>query len=109
MRKALAFALVALLALAPLAGNTRGDTDHDRARQALMSGEVLSLRQVLDLIGREYPGEPIEIEFEEDDGLYIYEIKLLQPAGSVLKMKVDAATGKVIKVKGRGIERRSDD
>ena len=108
-RKVLAMTLAALLALAPVAGNTHGDKDHDRARRALMSGEVLSLRQVLDRIGREYPGEPVEIEFEEDDGRYVYEIKLLQPAGSVLKMKVDAATGKVIKVKGRHIERRSDD
>lgn len=105
----LAAILAALLVLTPLAGNTHGHNDHDRARQALLSGEVLSLRQVLDLIAREYPGEPVEIEFEHDDGLYVYEIKLLQPAGALLKMKVDATTGKVIKVKGRDIERRNDD
>lgn len=105
----LAAILAALLVVAPLAGNTHGHNDHDRARQALLSGEVLSLRQVLDLIAREYPGEPVEIEFEHDDGLYVYEIKLLQPAGALLKMKVDATTGKVIKVKGRDIERRNDD
>lgn len=104
-----AMALAGLLALSPLAGHTREHKDHDRARQALMSGEVLSLRQVLDLVAREYPGDPVEIEFEQDDGLYVYEIKLLQPAGSILKMKVDAATGKVIKVKGRDIERKKDD
>ncbi|MFA7669692.1 MAG: PepSY domain-containing protein [Burkholderiaceae bacterium] len=101
--------LVALLALPPVVGYTRDDKDHDRARKALMSGEVLSLRQVLDIVGRDYPGEPVEIEFEDDDGSYVYEIKLLQPAGSVLKMKVDATTGTVIKVKGRDIERRNGD
>lgn len=105
----LAIAVAALLALSPLPGHTREHKDHDRARQALMSGEVLSLRQVLDVVAREYPGEPVEIEFEHDDGLYVYEIKLLQPSGSILKMKVDATTGKVIKVKGRGIERRKND
>jgi len=104
-----AMALAAVLAVSPLAGHTREHKDHDRARQALLSGEVLSLRQVLDVVAREYPGEPVEIEFEHDDGLYVYEIKLLQPSGSILKMKVDAATGKVIKVKGRDIERRKDD
>lgn len=101
--------LTALLALPPGIGYARDHKDHERARKALMSGDVLSLRQVLDLVNRQYPGEPVEIEFEDDDGVYVYEIKLLQPAGSVLKMKVDATTGKVIKVKGRGIERRNDD
>lgn len=108
-RALLVAALAAPLALAPLTGNTHGHQDHDRARQALMSGDVLSLRQVLDLVAREYPGEPVEIEFEHDDNLYVYEIKLLQPGGSILKMKVDATTGKVIKVKGRDIERRKND
>lgn len=101
--------LAALLALPPVVGYARDHKDHERARKALMSGEVLSLRQVLDIVGRDYPGEPVEIEFEDDDGFYVYEIKLLQPTGSVLKMKVDATTGKIIKVKGRDIERRNDD
>lgn len=101
--------LAALLTLPPMLGYARDHKDHERARKALMSGEVLSLRQVLDIVTREYPGEPVEIEFEDEDDFYIYEIKLLQPAGSVLKMKVDATTGKVIKVKGRDIERRNDD
>lgn len=106
---AIAAFLAALLSLAPMAGHASDHKDHDRARRALMSGEVLSLRQVLDLVAREYPGEPVEIEFEHDDGIYVYEIKLLQPSGSIVKMKVDAATGKVIKAKGRGIERRNHD
>jgi Predicted membrane protein len=100
--------LAVVLGLLPAIGHTDGHKDHDRARKALLSGEVLSLRQVLDIVAREYPGEPVEIEFERDDEVYVYEIKLLQPSGSILKMKVDAANGKVIKVKGRDIERRGD-
>ncbi|WP_233214149.1 PepSY domain-containing protein [Pollutimonas nitritireducens] len=107
----LVLAAVMLVSLAGIPGTAHAHEhlDHDRARQALISGEVLSLRQVLDLVGREYPGEPVEIEFEHDDGLYVYEIKLLQPGGTIVKMKVDAATGTIIKIKGRGIERRSND
>lgn len=100
--------LAGFLAFAPVIGHTDGHKDHERARKALLSGEVLSLRQVLDRVAGEYPGEPVEIEFEQDDGIYVYEIKLLQPSGTILKMKVDARTGNVIKVKGRGIERRGD-
>ncbi|WJJ92676.1 PepSY domain-containing protein [Neopusillimonas aromaticivorans] len=80
------------------------DDDHDRARQALLAGKVLSLRDVLDKVMADYPGEPVEIEFEEDDGVYEYEIKLLQPAGNIIKLKVDASTGEVIGLKGRGVQ-----
>src|SRR5690606_12267394 len=34
----------------------RQRSDHDEARRALLSGKVLSLRQVLDIVAREYPG-----------------------------------------------------
>ena len=80
------------------------DDDHDRARQALLAGKVLSLRDVLDNVMADYPGEPVEIEFEEEDGVYEYEIKLLQPAGNIIKLKVDASTGEVIGLKGRGVQ-----
>ena len=80
------------------------DDDHDRARQALLAGKVLSLRDVLDKVMADYPGEPVEIEFEEDDGVYEYEIKLLQPAGNIIKLKVDASTGEVIGLKGRSVQ-----
>lgn len=109
VRNALAIVMLVLLAQAPMALSAHGGDDHARARQALLSGEILSLRQVLERIGNEYPGEPVEIDFDNDDGRYIYKIKLLQPAGSILKMRIDAATGQVIKVKGRGIERRGKD
>ena len=46
---------------------------------------------------------------KEDDGIYLYEIKLLQSAGNIIKLKVDAQTGEIIRVKGRGIERRGAD
>ena len=80
------------------------DDDHDRARQALLAGKVLSLRDVLDKVMADYPGEPVEIEFEEEDGVYEYEIKMLQPAGNIIKLKVDASTGEVIGLKGRGVQ-----
>jgi hypothetical protein len=84
------------------------DRDHEDARRALLSGEVLSLRQVLDIVAREYPGEPVEVEFERDDGIYLYELKVLQPSGRIVKMKVDAASGKIISVKARNGKKEDD-
>ena len=48
----------------------------------------------------------VKVEFEEDDGEFIYEIRLLQSGGGLIKMKIDARDGKVLGVKGRDIQFR---
>ena len=85
---------------------TAGEDDHDRARQALQDGKILPLRDVLDRVERDYPGQVVKVEFEEDDGEFIYEIRLLQSGGGLIKMKIDARDGKVLGVKGRDIQFR---
>ena len=79
-----------------------GGHDHDRARQALEQGQVLALRTVLDRIEREYQGQALKVEFEQDDGRFIYEIRLLQRDGRLVKLKVDAVDGRVLKIKRKG-------
>lgn len=93
-----AFALV-LGALVPGQALRADDSDHELARDALQQGRVLPLRQVLDKIEREYQGQVLKIEFERDDGRYVYEIRLLQKDGRVAKLKVDAVDGRVLKIK----------
>ncbi len=73
--------------------------DHELARQALESGQILPLREVLDRLERSHPGKVLEVELEHDEGLWIYEIKLLQADGSLLKIKLNAKTAEVLKVK----------
>lgn len=85
----LALALGAGLAW-PLA---RADGDHDRARAAVQAGQVLSLKTVLDRLDREHPGQVLEVELESEDGRWIYEVKLLQAGGRLVKLELDAATG----------------
>ena len=98
------FVLMALAVAAATAGTAaqaaeRGHGDHDLARQALERGQVLPLRQVLDKIEREQRGQVLKIEFEHDDGRYIYEIRLLQADGRMAKLKVDAVDGKLLSIK----------
>lgn len=96
---------VAVLALAlavPLVGQAGDDErDHDRARRALQAGEVLPLSTVLARLAATHPGQVLEVELEPDDGQWIYEIKLLQPGGGLLKLKLDARTGEVLKRKAK--------
>lgn len=72
------------------------ENDHELARQALQAGKVLPLRTVLDQIERSYQGQVIKIEFEEDDGQFVYELRLLHANGEVSELEVDAHNGRVL-------------
>jgi uncharacterized membrane protein YkoI len=73
--------------------------DHERARAAVEAGHVLPLPTLLERLRRTHPGQVLELELERDDGRWIYEIKLLQANGQLLKLDVDAATAQVLQVK----------
>lgn len=71
--------------------------DHERALQAVQSGQVLPLAKVLTLIEKAHPGQVLEVELEHEKQQWQYEIKLLQPDGRLMKLQVDARTGEVLK------------
>jgi|LNAP01.1.fsa_nt_gb uncharacterized membrane protein YkoI len=85
--------------LLPVGTSFGGESDHEQARRALEAGEILSLRTVMDLVERDYPGQIVKIEFERDDGIWIYEIKVLQSGGKLIKIEIDARDGTVLKIK----------
>lgn len=71
------------------------------ARQALEQGRVLPLRSVLEKVERDYQGQVLKIEFEQEQGQFFYEIRLLQSDGRMAKLKVDAVDGRVLFIKRR--------
>lgn len=95
---------IATLAFALAGGpaSARGRDDHDRARAAVQAGEVLGLRQVLERLERTHPGQVLEVELEREDGRWVYEVRLLQPAGQLVKLKLDARTAEVLQAQRRG-------
>jgi len=93
---------VALLGSAPgMHAQERGRDDHEQARRALEEGKVLPLRTVLEQVERDYKGQAIKIEFEQEHGRFVYDIRLLQSDGRVVKLTVDATSGKVLAAKRR--------
>ncbi len=102
---ALCCALLVLGAVGPQPawGGDRGD--HERARAAVRTGEILPLATLLERLQRTHPGQVLELELEREDGRWIYEIKLLQADGQLLKLALDARTAQVLEVKRKG---RSD-
>lgn len=98
-----------LLGASPL---LRADDDdhgaHELARQALEQGRVLPLRAVLEKIERDYQGQALKVEFEQDDGRFLYKIRLLQSDGRMVKLKVNAVDGKVLEIKRKEHGRDKD-
>lgn len=82
------------------------DSDHDRARAALVAGEVLPLTEVLQRVARQHPGHVLEVELEREDGRWVYELKLLLGDGGVLKLEVDARDGTVLRRRSESGGRR---
>ncbi len=78
--------------------------DHERARTARASGEVLPLAHILSRVERDFGGRVIEVELERDDGELVYELELLLPDGRVIELEFDARTGELVKLEGARLE-----
>ena len=86
-----------LLATSALASST----DQERATQAVQTGDILSLRVILERLEQTQPGQVLDVEFEQKKGVWIYELKILKAGGRLQKLKVDAKTGEIISNKER--------
>ena len=93
---------VILPVVSPSASDRR---DHERARAALAAGEIRPLSELLSAVERRYVGRVVETELEREGARWIYEIKLLPPSGRVYELKLDAATGTLVRSHGTVQER----
>lgn len=91
--------LSACIGITPVQADSR--QDHEVARRALEAGEILSLRQVLERIERDHHGQVLEVELEQEDQRWIYEVKMLRRDGGINKLIIDARDGRVLEIKGR--------
>ncbi|WP_445503798.1 PepSY domain-containing protein [Microvirga sp. G4-2] len=87
----------ALLPSAVLADRER---DYDRARRAVEKGEALALTEILTRVHSDLGGEVVGVEFERKRERWVYEFKVIDPAGRLWEVYVDAATAAVLKREG---------
>ena len=82
--------------------------DQRRALVALKAGQIVPLREMLDEVETLYYGDVLEVELDDErvrgKRIWIYKIKMLTPQGNVLKMRIDAKTKEILRIKGRGAE-----
>ncbi len=68
-------------------------SSHEELLEYHRSQDILTFEEILKIIRSDFEGEIIEIEFEIEGGIPIYEIKYINAEGQVLEMYMDAKTG----------------
>jgi uncharacterized membrane protein YkoI len=70
--------------------------DHDRAMEALQQGRVRSLAEILAELGPDLGGHVVGVEFDDEEGAYLYEFRVVTDAGLLKKVYVDATSGEIL-------------
>lgn len=70
----------------------------DCALDAVKQGEIRTLSEVLAVARDKMPGEVVKIELDRDDGIWVYEIKILTPSGKRREIEINAQTLAIIKI-----------
>ncbi len=75
--------------------------DEDRALHALQKGEILPLDRVIARLHDTIPGEISGLELENENGIWIYEFKVISPDGRMVEVRVNAKTGQFLGKAGK--------
>lgn len=76
-------------------------SDQDAARSATRAGRIKPLPQILATVNREVPGRVVDVQLDESRSPWTYRIKVINQAGNVVTVNVNAETGQIQSVKGR--------
>jgi uncharacterized membrane protein YkoI len=70
--------------------------DHDRAMEALRQGRVRPLAEILAEVGQDLGGQVVGVEFDDEEGVYVYEFRVVTDAGRLRQVHVDATSGRIL-------------
>ena len=73
--------------------------DHDNARDAVKSGNVLPLSTILSRVRRRYPGKLLDARLGSAGNRYVYSIKLRDSRNRIKVVRVDAQSGRILSVR----------
>ncbi len=91
---AVAVALLAVPTVVPAGGR-----DHDEARRAVEAGEIRPLVEILNLARGKLPGEIVRVKIEREDGVWVYEFRVVDREGRLFEVYVDGRTGEIKRIK----------
>jgi uncharacterized membrane protein YkoI len=71
---------------------------YDQARRAVADGRALTLPQMIEHLGRVAPGQIVAIEYEHEFERWVYEFKIIDAAGSLQTVHLDALSGELVQM-----------
>ena len=77
---------------------TWADDTQDRALAAVAAGEIQPLDAIEALVAEQMTGEVIDVELDQNDSKWIYELKVRDTQGKLVELDVDAKTGEILKI-----------
>lgn len=92
------FPLALLLAILPAPASGESG-DHDRVREAVTSGEIRPLADILDAVRGKLPGEIAGVEIERKSGRWMYEFRVFDQSGRLFEVYVDGQSAKIEGIK----------
>jgi uncharacterized membrane protein YkoI len=95
--------MVATLAVSLRVAQADDDDDWRSLHRQVEAGRIKPLSEILDTLARDWHGDVIDVDIEDDDGEIIYEIELLGPQGQVVEFEIDARTGDILEIEGRDL------
>lgn len=103
--KMISLLALALIAAAPLSAQGQGafwrlQLAPDGPRDAVQSGQVMPLREIVRRVQASEPGELLDAQLVQAGGRSIYVILWLTPDGRRLELDVDAQTGRILSRRG---------
>lgn len=91
---------LALLATLAFAGPVLADSgEQDAIRQAVESGAIRPLADILSAVRGRLPGDIIGIEIDRKKDRWLYEFRVLDRSGRLFEVYVDAGSGEIEQVK----------
>ncbi|MEE2762230.1 MAG: PepSY domain-containing protein [Pseudomonadota bacterium] len=102
-RVVLACLLVAGLTVSLRVAYADDDDDWRSLHRQVEAGRIKPLSEILDALAKDWRGDVIDVDIEDDDDEIIYEIELLGPQGQVVEFEIDARTGEVLEIEGRDL------
>lgn len=92
--------LLALMLCACCSLASARDLGQDEALRLRERGEILPLEEILKFALERYPNSKLlQVELEEKQGAYVYEVELVTPQGVVRELKFNASRGNLTKDK----------
>jgi uncharacterized membrane protein YkoI len=73
--------------------------DHDMARLAVERGEIKPLAELLTIVRDKLPGEITGVEVEREREQWLYEFRVVDKAGRLFDVYVDAKSGEIKRTK----------